>query len=464
MWRQLAGSFARFGHLRRNARLYLISNTLQAFSAGAIGVLYTLFLDSLHFGVTFIGAALFVGTAGGALGIFPASVLTRRLGWRTMLLLSDLIGGVAISIQLIAPTRVLTLITSLGVGASVAIFLVLNAPFLAANSEPEQRNAIFGLNNALGFLAGVSGSLLGGLAPVWITSAFHAQAPWLLALRPFLLADAQARVYQLALLAAGVVAIPSIIPVLLMRSDSQESPPTPVVLIGREPRREPRREPLRDRVGAWLAMARAMARTMASGTIGRFSASQALVGFGAGLFFPYLNIYFVNRLGASTAFYGALTAGVTALLAVVSLLSAPLADRFGRVPVALIAQVASLPFMIAMGAVPALAVVSACYVIRSTLMNTGAAPLQAWLMDAVTPERRVLASNAYNVSWQGAWAVGAGLGGGLIALGGYGAPFYVAAVCYALSAALLGLWFLPRGRAQSILTPAIPNRAPADTE
>lgn len=207
-----------------------------------------------------------------------------------------------------------------------------------------------------------------------------------------------------------------------------------------------------------------MARTMASGTIGRFSASQALVGFGAGLFFPYLNIYFVNRLGASTAFYGALTAGVTALLAVVSLLSAPLADRFGRVPVALIAQVASLPFMIAMGAVPALAVVSACYVIRSTLMNTGAAPLQAWLMDAVTPERRVLASNAYNVSWQGAWAVGAGLGGGLIALGGYGAPFYVAAVCYALSAALLGLWFLPRGRAQSILTPAISNRAPADTE
>jgi presenilin-like A22 family membrane protease len=39
-------------------------------------------------------------------------------------------------------------------------------------------------------------------------------------------------------------------------------------------------------------------------------------------------------------------------------------------------------------------------------------------MDAVMPQRRVLASNAYNISWQGAWAVGAALGGGLIALGG----------------------------------------------
>ena len=84
MWRQLARSLARFGHLCRNARLYLISNTLQAFTAGALGVLYTLFLDSLGFGTTFIGVTLVVATAGGALGILPASALVRRLGWRAM--------------------------------------------------------------------------------------------------------------------------------------------------------------------------------------------------------------------------------------------------------------------------------------------------------------------------------------------------------------------------------------------
>lgn len=456
MWRQLIRSLARFGHLRRNARLYLISNTLQAFTAGALGVLYTLFLDSLGFGTTFIGITLFVATAGGALGILPASALVRRLGWRAMLLWSDVIGGVAIAAQLLAPTPAIVLITSVGIGASVAIFLVLNAPFLAANSASEERNAIFALNNALGFLGGVSGTLIGGFLPVWITAGFQAQTSWLLALRPLLLAEPHARVYQLALLAAGVVAVPSIIPVFLLRDERDErdqgdqSDQSAVAVSGEAIPRAPA-PPLGERIGGWLRVAW---EAVSSG-VGRFSFSQALVGFGAGLFFPFLNIYFVDRLGASTAFYGELTATVTALLAVVSLASAPLADRFGRVRVALVAQVLSLPFMVAMGAAPLLFVVAACYVIRSTLMNTGGAPLQAWLMDAVTPQRRVLASNAYNMSWQGAWAIGAALGGGLIALGGYGLPFYLAAVCYAISAALLGVWFLPRHGERGEATPAL---------
>ncbi|HET9110743.1 MAG TPA: MFS transporter [Ktedonobacterales bacterium] len=452
MWRQLTDSFARFGHLRRNARLYLISNTIQAFTAGAIGILYTLFLNGLGYGTTFIGIALFVATAGGALGILPASALIRRLGWRNMLLWSDLIGGIAIFFQLIAPTRAVTLITSLGAGASVAIFLVLNSPFLAANSEPEQRNAIFSLNNALGFLAGVSGSLIGGLLPLWVSAGFQTHAPWLVALRPWLLANPQSRVYQVAMLAAGIVAVPSIVPVIMMRDETSHSAPAEEAAGSAQPA-------LRERLHALLGQA----RETLSGVVGRFSLSQALVGFGAGLFFPYLNLYFVTKLGASTAFYGALTATVTALLAVVSLASAPLADRFGRVPVALVAQVASLPFMIVMGAVPVLAVVSACYIIRSTLMNTGAAPLQAWLMDAVAPQRQVLASNAYNISWQGAWAIGAALGGELIAIGGYGTPFYVAAVCYTVSAALLGLWFLPRRR-DAVSSPALTSGAHTNTD
>jgi MFS family permease len=386
---------------------------------------------------------LFTATAGGALAILPASRLVRRYGWRTMLLASDFIGGVAVFIQFMAPTRAVILLTSLGIGASLAIFLVLNTPFLAAHSAPEQRNAIFGLNNALGWLAAVTGALLGGLLPVWL-KALEAPggpagpltplAPLLEAARPLLLADPEARVYQVAMLLAGAVAIPSVIPIFMLRD--MPSPPAaekaPVGLV--------QAATLRVRVEAWLPWARAVA----TGMIGRFSFSQALVGLGAGLFFPYLNIYFVQQLHATTAYYGALTSTATASLAVVSLASASLADRFGRIRLAVTVQIASLPFLLLMGAVPVLAVVSVAYVMRTALMNTGSAPLQAWLMDAAPQERHVLASNVYNASWQGMWAVGAVVGGGLITLGGYGLPFFVAAGFYALSALLMIRWLLPR--------------------
>jgi predicted MFS family arabinose efflux permease len=55
--------------------------------------------------------------------------------------------------------------------------------------------------------------------------------------------------------------------------------------------------------------------------------------------------------------------------------------------------------------------------------------------------RRGLASSVYNGVWQGAWALGALIGGSLISLAGYGSVFLVAAVCYTASILLLAWWF-----------------------
>ncbi|HEX9035890.1 MAG TPA: MFS transporter [Ktedonobacterales bacterium] len=458
----LRASLSRFRGFSRNAWLYLTSNTIQAFSAAAIGVVYTLFLQGAGFTLTFIGASLFLATAGGAAAILPASALVRRFGWRTMLLWSNYIGGVALFAQFIAPSPAVTLLTSLGVGASVAIFLVLNGPFLAACCRPDQRNAIFGLNNALGWLAAVTGALLGGWLPIWLRAADVAGAarasgplvwlaPALTTARPLLLAGAQARSYQEAILLAGLVAIPSIIPIFML--GPMAAPEKPAGLVAESAPVST----LRARVEVWLPQA----RELVTGLIGKFSLSQMLVGLGAGLFFPFLNIYFVERLHATTAFYGALTSVVTAGLAVVSLVSAPLADRFGQMRLALVAQIVSLPFMVVMGAFPALWVVAIAYVMRTALINTGSAPEQAWLMDVIPPERRVVASNVYNASWQGAWAVGAAIAGPLISAAGYAAPFYLAAALYATSAFLMFRWLLP-SRISTVASATVEPQTAAD--
>ncbi|MGH2515340.1 MAG: MFS transporter [Ktedonobacterales bacterium] len=445
----LRGYLNRFRALRRNARLYLLSNTLQATTAGAIAVLYTLFLASLGYSTQFIGAVLVIGTIGGGLGILPAAPLARRLGWRAMLLWSDMIGGVAIAVQLFVPTPPVIVVTTLGAGASVAIFLVVNAPFLAANSTPSERTALFGLNNALGYLAAVIGSLLGGFLPAWFALTAVAQSGILEALRPLLVANPQARAYQLALLATGALALPSIFPVLLLRDEPaevnvSEAATAPIVVTAPAPRVPPATA-WRRQVRAWGAGAQAVGR----GVIGRFSLTQALVGLGAGIFLQYINLYIVNTLGASTAYYGSLTAALTVLLAVAGLVSVPLAERYGKVRIAIIAQIASLPFLVALGVFPFLWIVSGAYLVRGFLMNITSPPLQTYLMESVHARSQVIASEVYNASFQIAFAAGSGIGGWLIPLAGARLPFFVAAAFYASSAVLLIVWF---GRGTSYST------------
>jgi MFS family permease len=457
----LATALARYRALSRNARLYLISNTIQSVSVGAAVILYTLFLNALHYSNTFISAVIFVGALGGALGILPAGLLVDRLGWRAMLLWSDFLGGGALFLQFILPTPLVTLVTAVVTGLSVAMVIVVNAPLLAANSSQTERTALFGLSNALGLLASVVGSLLGGFLPQWLAQASVAHSGVLLLARPFLVPDATARSYQLALLITGTLAIPSVIPIFQMQENRTPRPPslslgTPMVTsaiitslgalrlwrasvgrmwVGR-----------RERIGALVAWGRRELR----GPVLLFTLSQAPVALGAGIFAPYVNIYFVRELHASTAFFGALTSALTITLAVASLMAAPLAERFGRLRLPLLAETVSLPFMVLLGASPVLALAAGAYLVRGFLMNVGSPALSAFYMETVRENQRGVASSVYNGVWQGIWALGAVIGGPISDAGGNRLLFFLAAPLYTVSIFLLGIWFVRPAHSRAV--------------
>lgn len=423
----LAEYVRHFRRLSFNAKLYLISNTVQAVSAGALAVLYTLYLQALGYTTDFIALVLVVGTIGGALGIIPANTVVRRWGWRATLIWSDIIGAVALGAQLVYPSRPVILITTFGIGASVALLLVVNVPLLATFSTDEDRTALLAINNALAFLAGVVGLLLGGFLPAWLALPAVRDSTVLTGLSPWLVQGAEARTYELALLATGALALPSIIPIFMLHESPRPHEPAssrPAFSFTIPSRDDMRR-----------------IRAIAFGPIGRFSLTQAFVGAGAGLFGPYINIYFVKVLGASTAVYGTLASALTILLAAGSLLIVPFADRLGKIRSAVLAQLSSLPFLLAIGLAPTLLIAAVAFLIRGPLMNAAGPPLQAYYMETVPTEQRVLASGVYNVSWQLAWSVGAGIGGVLINASGYPPVFIVAAVLYAVSTFLVALWF-----------------------
>jgi MFS family permease len=439
-----------FSSLGRNARLYLISNTLQALTAGAVGVLYLLYLSELGYGSDFLGLVLFAGVVGAAIAIPPASPLVHRIGWRAMLLWADWIGGVAIFLQFAVPVGPLIVLTSVAAGASFAVVLIVNTPLLTAYSPPASRTAVFGLCSALGLIAAILGSLLGGVLPEWFSLPAVAHSGVLTTLSPLLVTGTKARTYELALLVTGAIAVPSIIPIYRMSDDRLDRPP-----------RVSRAEAVTRALGERVRDALRVGRAFATGVIGRFSLSQALLGFGAGLFVPYLSLYFVRHLHASTVYYGTLAALLMVLQAVTALLAAPFARRFGEVRGSVLAQVVALPFLLGMAFAPGLALISFAYLVRGALVSMAGPPLQTFLMGAVPEERRVVASEAFNVTWQVAGALGIAAGGVLLDRVGYTGSFLVATGCYSLSALLLMIWF---GRRERPGQPGQPVEVHAVTE
>jgi MFS family permease len=198
-----------------------------------------------------------------------------------------------------------------------------------------------------------------------------------------------------------------------------------------------------------LAVLLARGRTEARGPIARFSTTQVVLGLGAGMFGTYLTIYFVRDLHATTAYFGTLTSAVTVLLAGAALLAAPLAERFGKLRLAVLAQLVSVPFLFAIGVFPVLAIASLMYALHTICMNVASPPLSAFYMESVPARQRGLASSVYNGAYQGAIAVGALIGGPLSDAGGNRWLFVIASPLYVISVLLLALWFARPGAVAS---------------
>src|SRR5579864_1229877 len=194
-----------FGSFQRNARLYLISNALGGVTTGIVLVLYNLYLVSLGYRADFVGVLLLVGTLGAGLAIFPAGACIDRFSGKAILIWSSLLIGVAGIGLFLFRQPIPLLVSSFVAGIGGAFLLVINAPFLMANSTPAERPHLFSLNIALSLITTVLGKLIGGVLPIWFGAISWLMTPlpswsvWLLANQP------DARSYQLALLFAGII-------------------------------------------------------------------------------------------------------------------------------------------------------------------------------------------------------------------------------------------------------------------
>src|SRR5579872_2034156 len=207
----------RITSFQRNARLYLVNNALSGVTAGIVLVLYNLYLYSLGYRADFVGFVLFAVTIGAGVAIFPAGICVDRFSGKRILILSNLLIAVAGIGQFLFRQPVPLLVSGFVEGVAFAFILVINAPFLTRNSSPVERPDLFSMNISLGLITLVVGEVLGGALPIWFRSFSWLMAPLPAWAAPLLASQPDPRSYQLALLFAGIIAAPSLIPLFMLR-------------------------------------------------------------------------------------------------------------------------------------------------------------------------------------------------------------------------------------------------------
>lgn len=445
-----------FGRFQRNARLYLLSNVLSGVTTGILLLLYNLYLASLGYKTDFIGLVLFIGTLGAGLAIFPAGYCIDRYGGKLILIWSNVAIGVAGAGQILFRQPLPLLATSFVVGIAAAFQLVVNAPYLARNSTEVERPHLFSFNIVVSLGTTVLGEVLGGALPLWFRSM-----PWLMVPLPpsihwLLSQQAMPRSYQLALLFAGLLAGPSLVPLFMLSKDrptsgiSENEMPTSevaargtllttlsslsatfvnVMSMGRQ---------MGLALTKWWKMMRATnMRSLVMSAFFVLTLVQGLIGLGAGLFIPYFNLYFVQHLHASSALFGLIDGGANAVNALLTLLAPWLAQRIGKIPTIAFTRLLSIPLLLIIGLTSFLPLASLFYLFRQGTMDMANGIFQVYSMEAIPEQRRGVANSAYQAVFQGAESVTTPLGGVIIAHLGYIPVFVAGAVFYIISTGIL---------------------------
>ena len=419
-----------FGRFQRNARLYLISIALSYAPVGIIVVLYNLYLSALGYKADFIGLVLFMGAVGVGVAIFPAGICIDRFGGKWIMIWSSVLIGFAGAGQFLLRQPLPLLISAFIAGIGAAFLVVVNAPFLTAHSDPEERSLLFSFAIVISLVMTVLGEVLGGVLPIWFRSqswAMFSVPTWF---DHLLVSQPLARSYQLSLLLAGVIAVPSFIPLFLMSNDRPSAPAS----AEEQQTSAWSWRAVRATIQGWQRMGM---RVLVMNPLVVMTLFFLLLGMGAGMIIPYFNLYFVQHLGASSALFGLIDGCANAFNALCTLLAPLLMLRIGRMRTLLLTRFISLPVMLIIGLTSWLPLAAFLYPLRQCLMDMSNGILQAFAME-VAARRRGLANSSYQAAFQGSQAISAPLGGLLIVRVGYSAVFVVAVTFYLL--ALLLLW------------------------
>lgn len=395
MHRELQRYWNVLRRLGTNMRLLLAGAALLGLGNGIFMTFFNLFLKQGGLGEAFLGRLNSLGTIGSLALAIPAGLLATRLGSRKSLAASAALIAVFSALQTTLLVPALLIVLQIGVSASSMLYGAAYNPEMMRSTDPADRQAAFSLAFTVGTVTSVIASVVGGLLPRVFG---HFGASPLMALR-------------LTLVVGAAFSLASTAAFLRLREQqggaSEQAPDADVRDAG---------EP--EITSSWKRFAV------------RYALANVIIGFGAGLSIPYLNLYFADRFHASTVVVGNLFAMSNVVLTIGVLLAPWLVRRAGLLRTIALTVGGSLVFLVIMAFTRSITVAALAFWMRAGLMMCSTPVTDKFSLELVPPERRSVAHNAFQMAWTASWAVSTALGGWLIQKSGFTLPMVLTAAVY----------------------------------
>ena len=401
---QLTDYLAHVRLFSRNARLFLMGSFFMGFGYSVFWLLMNLYLKQLGLKEGAIGTILAASSFGTVLVAIPAAILVDHARIKRILMLAAAMNSATL-IMTAMSSQVGSLRILYGIsGAMFTVHSVAASPFFMRNSTSRERSHLFGVNMALETVSGFFGTILGGFIPVYLAERGVA-----------LLYG-----YRYTLIGGGGLASAALIFYSLIKSVK----PT--------------------RTGRFRVIEYIGARDWR--VLSRLTVPHFLIGMGAGLVIPFLNLYFLNRFNLESDAIGRIFS-VGQLFTAVGFLAGPtLAKRVGLIKTAVITQFASIPFFLILAFSHNLGLSVFAFMMRGSLMNMAWPMFNNFAMELVAEDQQAGVNSVLSLAWSGSWMVSANIGGFIIQRYGFTAVMLITVALYIMSTT--SAWLLFRHKAQ----------------
>ncbi|MCJ7694694.1 MAG: MFS transporter, partial [Anaerolineaceae bacterium] len=340
----------------------------------------------------------------------PLGKLADRIGHRKAMFIGLAVGLTGMLFEVVLQNQGLFFVMALVQGAGLMLYRVAQPPFIMSNSTQQNRTMFFSLNFSLMTFAGMVGSLVAGQLPGIAGRILSIQSD-------------NAAAYQMVIIAGIVLGATSLIPIFFLKNDkpipSQEEESSTIPMLS-------------------------IKQLFSTKIIRQLFIINLIVGLGAALLIPYLNVFFREVHKMSDQNLGLLYS-LSSLLVVIGSLSAPWMARVlrSKIRATNLTQGVSVGFLLLTGFSPILLIAQISFLLRTVFMQLSAPLLENFAMEVSPPGQQSTISGIRGMGWQIGQAAGLFISGMVQVKYGFSPLFITTAILYVISIFLTLIYFRP---------------------